>query len=79
MTDKPADKPAKQTAKIIAFKPPESEYQLMCPDCDRDMWNVRLVDLTPNNESIAEFICAVCGWSTKGKMQMGTDHYEPED
>ena len=78
MTDKPAEKPAKQTAKIIAFKPPESEYQLTCPECERDAWLVQMTDLRPNNESLAEFICAVCGYSTKAKLHMGIDHYEPE-
>ena len=74
--DKPASKPAKQTAKIIAFKPPESEYELTCPQCERTVWQIRLTDLTPNNESVVEFICAVCGWDTKGKIHMGSEHYE---
>lgn len=76
MSDKPDDKPANQTAKIIQIKPKESEYQLVCPDCERDVWIIHMIDLRPNNESIAEFLCAVCGYSTKGKMHMGSEHYE---
>lgn len=70
------DKPAKQTAKIIAFKPPESEYELTCPECERDAWKIRLTDLTPRHESMAEYICVVCGWSTKAKTHMGSEHYD---
>jgi len=76
MTDKPEIKPATQTAKIIQMKPKESEYELTCPECDRSMWIIHMTDLTPHHESIAEFICAVCDYSTKGKLHMGSEHYE---
>lgn len=77
MTDKSDGiKPANQTAKIIQIKPPKSEYQLVCPDCDRDIWLIHMTDLHPHHESLAELICAVCGYSTKGKLHMGSEHYE---
>lgn len=69
------DKPA--TAKIIAFKPPKSDYVLTCPDCDGASWGLVMVDVKAGlSVSTIECCNPACGYWTQGTLQMGTEHYE---
>jgi len=76
-TDQTQNKPATQTAKIIAFKPPKSTYILTCPDCDGVSFELIMVDIR-ENMSLTTLNCVNlnCDYWTQAEMQMGEDHYE---
>jgi hypothetical protein len=68
------DQTQKQTAKIIAFKAPRIDYQLICPDCEGDAWSVQLSDMVTDTvtKSNATLICT-CGFYVTGDLIMGNE------
>lgn len=70
MSDKP-------TARIIAFKPPQTDYQLQCPDCDSYSFELVMKDVK-QGLSVSTINCANpdCTYYTLATLDMGDEHYQ---